>query len=238
MRNEMKSASGGKKIKVTENGPYLVEGNVSICEEEVVVDENKDPLKWKKTKKHPTDETCLLCRCGKSKSAPFCDSTHLKIKFDGKESKNAQKKYKDLQSTYVGPKIDLHDAEDLCAGVGFCHRKGGTWDLIERGTQESKEIAMQQSCDCPSGRLVTAEKSGKIVEPKFSQEIGVVQEPERGVSGPLWVKGGIPVESVEGKQYEKRNRVALCRCGRSNNKPFCDGMHHFAKFDDGTIKKH
>jgi CDGSH-type Zn-finger protein len=39
------------------------------------------------------------------------------------------------------------------------------------------------------------------------------------------VKGGIPVESSDGTMYDVRNRVTLCRCGRSMNKPFCDGGH-------------
>jgi len=39
------------------------------------------------------------------------------------------------------------------------------------------------------------------------------------------VRGGIPVESSEGQVYEIRNRVTLCRCGKSYNKPFCDGSH-------------
>ncbi|HET8688843.1 MAG TPA: CDGSH iron-sulfur domain-containing protein [Methanosarcina sp.] len=39
------------------------------------------------------------------------------------------------------------------------------------------------------------------------------------------MRGGIPIESADGKQYEIRNRVTLCRCGKSRNKPFCDGSH-------------
>ncbi|MFY9800413.1 MAG: CDGSH iron-sulfur domain-containing protein [Methanoregula sp.] len=39
------------------------------------------------------------------------------------------------------------------------------------------------------------------------------------------MRGGIPVESSEGHVYEIRNRITLCRCGKSYNKPFCDGRH-------------
>ncbi len=39
------------------------------------------------------------------------------------------------------------------------------------------------------------------------------------------------VKSATGKTYERRNRVTLCRCGRSVNKPFCDGSH--LPFRDG-----
>ena len=46
-----------------------------------------------------------------------------------------------------------------------------------------------------------------------------------GVSGPLFVRGGIKVLDSRGEPYEIRNRVTLCRCGRSSNKPLCDGSH-------------
>jgi D-arabinose 1-dehydrogenase-like Zn-dependent alcohol dehydrogenase len=61
--------------------------------------------------------------------------------------------------------------------------------------------------------------------------------PALGCSGPLWVRGGITVESGDGTRYETRNRVTLCRCGASSNKPFCDGSHAALAFDDGLIDK-
>ncbi|HYX79111.1 MAG TPA: CDGSH iron-sulfur domain-containing protein, partial [Actinomycetota bacterium] len=53
------------------------------------------------------------------------------------------------------------------------------------------------------------------------------------VSGPLWVRGGIQVIAADGFRYEVRNRQTLCRCGQSQNKPFCDGSHASVRFDDG-----
>jgi CDGSH-type Zn-finger protein len=41
-----------------------------------------------------------------------------------------------------------------------------------------------------------------------------------------------PVVSADGFEYEVRNRVTLCRCGQSQNKPFCDGTHAQTKFKD------
>ena len=43
--------------------------------------------------------------------------------------------------------------------------------------------------------------------------------------GPIWVRGGVQVVAADGEPYEVRNRQTLCRCGRSQNKPFCDGSH-------------
>jgi CDGSH-type Zn-finger protein len=46
------------------------------------------------------------------------------------------------------------------------------------------------------------------------------------------VRGGVPVIGAEGFRYEIRNRVTLCRCGVSQNKPFCDGSHAKVGFSD------
>jgi hypothetical protein len=74
--------------------------------------------------------------------------------------------------------------------------------------------------------LVAWDKRAKqAFEPVFDPSIGLVEDPQMGVSGPIWVRGGIPVESADGTPYEVRNRLTLCRCGASNNKPFCDGTH-------------
>lgn len=54
-----------------------------------------------------------------------------------------------------------------------------------------------------------------------------------GASGPIWLKGDIDLESEDGTKYEKRSRVTLCRCGKSMNKPFCDGTHIDCSFNDG-----
>ena len=60
------------------------------------------------------------------------------------------------------------------------------------------------------------------IEPEFAPSIGIVADPAQGLAGPIWVRGGIAVTSAEGETYEVRNRVTLCRCGASANKPFCD----------------
>ena len=89
---------------------------------------------------------------------------------------------------------------------------------------------------CPGGRLVLRDRgTGKAIEPDLPPSIGVVEDPALGCSGPLWVRGGIRVESPDGRAHEIRNRVALCRCGASANKPFCNGSHASIKFNDGMV---
>jgi CDGSH-type Zn-finger protein len=50
--------------------------------------------------------------------------------------------------------------------------------------------------------------------------------------GALWVSGSIPIERSDGQPFEARNRVMLCRCGNSKNKPLCDGTHKEIGFSD------
>jgi hypothetical protein len=127
---------------------------------------------------------------------------------------------------FEGPDLDLRDAKVFCMGAGFCHRDGGTWALTKRSADPgAKRAAIEEACDCPSGRLVAWEKNGRVIEPELEPSIGVIEDCDGRKSGPLWVKGGIPVESSDGTTYEVRNRVTLCGCGRSSNKPFCDGSH-------------
>ena len=77
-----------------------------------------------------------------------------------------------------------------------------------------------------AARRDSPEERGSV-EPAFEPSIGVIRD------GPLWVRGGISVESADGFTYEIRNRVTLCRCGHSSNKPFCDGSHSDVGFRDG-----
>ena len=74
---------------------------------------------------------------------------------------------------------------------------------------------------------------GTPYEPVLDPAISLLEDPEEGVSGPLYVRGGIPLISADGSTYELRNRYALCRCGASRNKPFCDAMHVSIGFSDG-----
>lgn len=210
-----------EKIKICKNGPYIVSGNLPLNEDIVEYDEKGFPLTTKKGKSFPDQKEYSLCRCGHSCNKPFCDGSHRSNNFDGTENQNAKQKYEDLADRIDGPDLILKDATDLCAGAAFCERAGGVWFLTEDSNNpESKKTAIEEACCCPSGRLVAIDKkTGKTIEPELEPSIGISKD------GPLCVKGGVPVESVDGFTYEVRNRLTLCRCGKSQNKPFCDGSH-------------
>ena len=222
------------KIMITKDGPYLVSGDLPIDKQIIGIGKEKEPEKWIKGKKVPSGRPCALCRCGGSKTKPFCDGTHGKIKFRGAET--ASKKPYDKQAKIMeGPTLKLKDAPALCAEARFCHKNGGTWELTHHSNDpKARELAIEEACNCPAGRLVAVDKkTEKEIEKEFAQSISLIEDPQNKVSGPIWLKGGVPVESSDGTTYEVRNRQTLCRCGKSQNKPFCDGSHIEEVFNDG-----
>ncbi len=222
------------KIVVTENGPYHVLGDLSIAMQTIVPNREGMSWDWKEGPGFPSDGDVFLCRCGQSSSKPFCDGSHATVGFDGTETARRDP-YDRLAEAQDGPTMRLQDEEALCAFARFCDPGGKIWALIDQTNSEAaRELVAREGGHCPSGRLVvTDKKSGARVEPKLPPSIGVVEDPALRVSGPLWVRGGVPIESADGTPYEVRNRVTLCRCGASSNKPFCDGSHASIKFRDG-----
>jgi CDGSH-type Zn-finger protein len=222
----MSGHSDKPRIVIVKNGPYQVTGNVSLEEDVMVIGADGEPERWAKGKPYPAAGRCSLCRCGASEHPPFCDGGHLRIGFNGSETADHLEDPQGLDRT-PGPAVDLTYSTKLCAEARFCHRGQGAWDLAEHSDDPAKrEMAIQEACDCPSGALTAWDKkTGGAIEPGLETSIGLVENPRAGLSGPLWVKGGIPVESSDGTVYETRNRVTLCRCGASKNMPFCDGAH-------------
>jgi CDGSH-type Zn-finger protein len=165
---------------------------------------------------------------------PFCDGTHAKIGFDGSETAD-RAPYIEQANGIDGPELMLTDAESLCALARFCDPNGKVWAQVAR-TDDPKIRAMflRQVNDCPSGRLVAWDKATrKPIERELPVSIGLIEDPQEKCSGPIWLRGGISLVAADGFEYETRNRVTLCRCGQSQNKPFCDGTHAAIKFQGG-----
>jgi CDGSH-type Zn-finger protein len=220
-----KDAQTHPKIEVTKDGPYLVTGNLPLSEQWIVTNDEGDSLDYREGKFFSAQAQYALCRCGHSSNKPFCDGTHAKVRFDGAETASHQPYIKQAE-TIEGPTMTLTDQENLCAFARFCDPKGRIWNLVTQDSHEAQEIAKHEAAHCPAGRLVVWDKeTGKPIEPKFEPSLGLIEDTEKKVGGPIWVRGGIPVVSAAGKTYEIRNRMTLCRCGKSNNKPFCDGNH-------------
>jgi CDGSH-type Zn-finger protein len=220
-----KNSHTSAKILVTKDGPYLISGGPPLSEQWIVTNAEGDSLEYREGKKHPANPNYALCRCGQSANKPFCDGTHAKVHFEGTETASHQPYLKQAE-TIDGPAMRLTDQENLCAFARFCDPKGRIWNLVKQDSPEAREIVKHEAGHCPAGRLVVWDKAtGLPIEPEFEPSLGLIEDPEKKVSGPIWVRGGIPVVSANGTTYEIRNRLTLCRCGRSVNKPFCDGSH-------------
>ena len=225
-----------RKIRVCPDGPYEVTGNITVKQAFIVPDAENQSEAWRdgKTYENP-DDTYHLCRCGHSHQKPYCDGSHLSMKFDGTE-KASHAKYDENAKRYRGESVDMLDNKEFCAVARFCDRGENAWRMVKKSSDPDLEkLAVYEACACPSGRLVIVGKDGEKIEPKLEQEIGVIQDVAADCKGPLWVKGGIEIQDANGKTYEVRNRVTLCRCGESTNMPFCDASHlecvHMQKLD-------
>jgi CDGSH-type Zn-finger protein len=222
------------KITIATNGPILVSGGVGLWIESIGTNAAEESTQWDAGREIPVDAKYALCRCGASSTKPFCDGTHAKIGWDGTETAS-RAPHEAQAKTIEGPDLELLDAEALCAYARFCDRAGTIWGLMPQSGDPGVRATVEfEAAACPSGRLVLRDKAtGAKLEPNFEPSIALVEDPAKGTSGPVWVRGNIAITSMDGTPYETRNRVTLCRCGVSKNKPFCDGSHDDAKFADG-----
>jgi len=229
----MSSAKTTIRVTVIDNGPYLVIGDVPLAKQTIETDAEGGSESWREGAPVDHRESYALCRCGASQTKPFCDGSHAKVGFDGAETASREP-YLDQAKVMDGPVMALTDAESLCAFARFCDPNGQVWGQVGQTDDAGvREAFVRQVNACPSGRLVAWDKATRHqVEHELPVSIGLVEDPEQQCAGPLWLRGGILVVAADGFEYEVRNRVTLCRCGASKNKPFCDGAHASIKFKD------
>ncbi len=219
-----------KIIIIKNNGPYMVQGNIPLVCKTQIVSEFVEPLTWLKTETINTEETYYLCRCGQSKNKPFCDKTHRAIPFDGTETADTRGTA-ERQITYPdGDKITVKRDFSLCTDAGFCANRMTNIEKLVPASDISQVRALIIGMieHCPSGSLAYSIPGRETdIEPDLPQQIAMTTEitEEGSIAGPLWVSGNIPIERADGQPIETRNRMTLCSCGLSKNKPLCDGTH-------------
>lgn len=98
---------------------------------------------------------------------------------------------------------------------------GKPWIKAENATVE--ELKSQIS-KCPSGALTYKLKGETEMEETQVTECNIVE------NGPLLVSGDLKVTLADGSVEHKKRSTAFCRCGASNNKPYCDGTHKNTDF--------
>lgn len=218
------------RIVIADSGPYLVTGKPVLTRRAQAESIHGEPLEWDLVGAEDADyherERFALCRCGQSSKKPYCDGTHAKFEFDGALTAD-RGPGAERRKTIAGEGMTMTDDPTLCSDAGFCGtRHAKVWGMMAAtGDPEIRERAKRMVANCPSGRLVfSLEEGGEPVEPEYLPSIATIE------NGPLWVRGGIEVEAPDGHVYELQNRMTLCRCGQSKNKPFCDGGHKNAGF--------
>jgi CDGSH-type Zn-finger protein/truncated hemoglobin YjbI len=211
-------------IQPSPDGPYLVTNGENL----------RDHLGCKL----PSRPQMALCRCGQSAMKPYCDGSHARVGFtDDKSPDRAE----DRRDGYIGQQVTVLDNRAICQHSAFCtdrlatvfrlreepfvHPSGGRMDEIIRAVR-----------DCPSGALSYAIDD---VEARDAVDYHGKREPTIEVTqdGPYRITGGLPLHTVQGEPVDRNEgasleHYALCRCGQSQNKPFCSGMHWYVDFHD------
>ncbi len=168
-----------------------------------------------------------LCRCGGSAIKPYCDGTHARNGFSSAKSADRTPNRLD---TYASAATTVLDNRGTCCHFGNCtdhlpevfHSAGEPFVTVV-GDPATIEATVRQ---CPSGALGFI-RDGVVYE-------GEQREVEIFVAGnaSYYVRGGVELEGELMNRGASREHYALCRCGHSKNKPFCDGTHWYAGFKD------
>ena len=215
---------GDPIITVAANGPYLVSGGLPLRRRRDVQSELGEPMTWATTSTLETKDRYALCRCGQSGNKPFCDGTHARTGFQADDTAGGTY---DERAEVVGGDVNVRYDQGICVHAGFCGTAvTNVWEeAAKTGDTAARMHAISMIEHCPSGAL-TYQLDGVDNEPLMPQAIGVISD------GPLWITAAVPIINSDGKQLEARNRVTLCRCGASGNKPLCDGAHKEAGFSE------
>jgi len=139
---------------------------------------------------------------------------------------------KEKTITFSGDEVDVNWNGQLCIHIGECGRAKGDlfvggrkpWcqpDLVSK--DEVEEIVLR----CPTGALTYKHKD------KSKQEVAVKENSIHvSYNGPLYFNGDLDIEGAPDDTPGLAFRAALCRCGKSTNKPFCDNSHEEDNFKD------
>lgn len=136
-----------------------------------------------------------------------------------------KKEYSNGELTVVWkPKLCIHAEECVKRLPEVYKPKEKPWIQAENA---STDELVDQISNCPSGALSFFYNDGREVKSeaaKAETKIDVLE------NGPLLVHGDLEVTGTNGEKVVKENTTAFCRCGASNNKPYCDGMHNKIEF--------
>ena len=213
-------------IMTAKNGPYLVT-NVTVL---------RTPLGGEV----PVPPQLALCRCGASATKPFCDGSHTTSGFTDAKDPN---RVPDQRDTYPGQQVTIFDNRGICQHSGLCSdrvptafRTGAEPFVAPSGGRLDELVRAVR--DCPSGALSLGFDGDEAEARDLADWHGTRERAiEVTQDGPYRVTGAIPLTDTAGADVPRaagssREHYALCRCGQSQNKPFCSGMHWYVDFRD------
>lgn len=169
-----------------------------------------------------------LCRCGGSANKPYCDGTHRRNGFSGENQAEASR---EPRLAYAGAALTIFDDRSICAHAGFCTDRlksvfrMGVEPWIDPDAASVDEIIATIE-KCPSGALSYARGGLEASAPARAAAVTVTND------GPYAVTGGVELLAASFAEGASKEHYTLCRCGKSNNKPFCDGTHWSVGFKD------
>lgn len=168
-----------------------------------------------------------LCRCGHSGNKPFCDGSHNDAGF---KSRGGEPSGVDRLLSYKGEEVTVTYNPRVCSHAAECVRRAGDVFDPERKPwcdpdQASAERVREVVAACPSGALQIG--AGEAAEHLLMDRAQVTVQK----NGPYWVQGIDPPVEMPNAGMTAQKYV-LCRCGKSGNKPFCDGSHRDAGWTD------
>lgn len=136
---------------------------------------------------------------------------------------------------YANDAIEVHWEPKLCIHVRKCVRElGQVFDPERRPWVDvdgaGPDAIAATILTCPTGALHFRRLDGGAEE-EPPLETTVEARPD----GPLFVRGRIRIVGEDGRVIREDTRVALCRCGASANKPFCDGSHRRIGFTTASV---
>ena len=140
---------------------------------------------------------------------------------------------------YEGKNATVTWDGSLCIHIGECGRAkgelfvGGRQPWCQPDVSEADEIrdVIER---CPTGALSVEFADGSVSEVATDENSVQV-----AYNGPLFVRGDLDIDGAPEDVPGMKFRAALCRCGQSKNKPFCDNSHEEAGFQDyGAVGEH
>jgi CDGSH-type Zn-finger protein/uncharacterized Fe-S cluster protein YjdI len=139
------------------------------------------------------------------------------------------------KSRFPGKQVDITWDGRLCIHVGECGRARGDLFVAGRNPWCQPDVAAPDEATevverCPSGALSYVRADGGVERPDPRNHIVVTN------NGPLYARGSLQIDAAPTDAPGLAYRAALCRCGASQNKPFCDNSHERVSFvDRGAI---